>query len=208
MTGLAVVTLQRVLHPRLSARQAHWIPWLIFLTLLGWNGFAQRDKLFCLTPEQVCARVYPDNPFVAAPLVAQYLREYASTNAQVAIVGSEPEIYFDSRLRSATSFLYTYPLMEAQPYALAMQHEMIREIEAAKPEYLVYAAFKSSWLAHTNSSLEILYWKNQYTREFYERVGIIEQRPSGEIVSHWNADARIFDPANNHHFAIYRRKAE
>lgn len=39
-------------------------------------------------------------------------------------------------------------LMENQPYALKMQKEMIGEIEAAKPRYLVFVNIFTSWLAY------------------------------------------------------------
>jgi len=51
----------------------------------------------------------------------------------VAVIGSEPEIYFYAQRHSATGFIYTYSLMEEQRFALAMQKQMIREIEEAKP---------------------------------------------------------------------------
>ena len=46
----------------------------------------------------------------------------------MAVLGSEPEIYFLARRHSATGYIYTYGLMEAQPFARRMQDEMIREI--------------------------------------------------------------------------------
>jgi hypothetical protein len=208
LTGLAVAAAQETLRSYWNDRLARWIPLLVVVVLLGWNVLLQFEVLFCLPPDQTCVRVYPNNPFVEATIVAQYLRENAPAQASVAVIGSEPEIYFYTRLHSATTCFYTYPLMESQPYAATMQHEMMREIEFARPEYLVYVAFNNSWLAHSDSNLEILYWKNRYTRAFYQRVGIVEQRPSGEIICHWNDDAKFFDPANNHHFDIYRRKPD
>jgi hypothetical protein len=206
LTGLAVAAARDAFRQHLNDRWALGIPCLIFAALLGWNVLGQADLLFHKTPAQLCAWIYSDNPFAEAPIVAQYLREHAPANARVAVVGSEPEIYFYSKLHSATSYLYTYPLMEAQPHAAAMQQEMMREIESARPEYLIYAAYKNSWLAHSDSHLDILYWKNQYTREFYDRVGVVETLPTGEIVGHWNDDAKFFDPANVHHFDIFQRK--
>ena len=47
---------------------------------------------------------------------------------QLAILDSEPEIYFYSRCQAATGFIYTYPLMEEHAYALKLQRQMIDEI--------------------------------------------------------------------------------
>jgi hypothetical protein len=44
--------------------------------------------------------------------------------------------------RAGRAFLahYTYPFMELRPCASAMQHQMIREIEAADPRYRVFVS--------------------------------------------------------------------
>ncbi len=56
---------------------------------------------------------------------------------RIVVFGSEPEVYFYSQRRAATGYLYLYPLVERHPYALRMQQEMIREIEAGEPRMLV-----------------------------------------------------------------------
>ena len=63
------------------------------------------------------------------------------------MLGSEPQIYFYSQRRSATGYLYTYPLMEPQPFARRMQEEMIREIESTQPEFVVLVLV-SGWALH------------------------------------------------------------
>jgi hypothetical protein len=59
---------------------------------------------------------------------------YSAVSPSIAVLGSEPEIYFYSRRRSATGYIYMYPLMETHPYAAQMQQELINEIEAGKPQ--------------------------------------------------------------------------
>ena len=51
--------------------------------------------------------------------------------------GSEPQIFFYARRHSATGYIYTYSLMEKHDYALAMQKEMIAEVESSKPKFLI-----------------------------------------------------------------------
>ena len=67
------------------------------------------------------------------------------------MLGSEPEIYFYSHRHSATGYIYTYALMEPQKYAQQMQQEMIREIERARPKYLISVAMNYSWLRRPDS---------------------------------------------------------
>jgi hypothetical protein len=94
--------------------------------------------------------------------VAQYIKTNSAPNERIAVLGSEPEIYFYSRRRGATGYIYIYPLMESQPFAKRMQDEMISEIEHRKPQYVVYVDGPLSWLATTNSEQHIYEWWRGY----------------------------------------------
>jgi len=60
--------------------------------------------------------------------------------------------------------------MEKQRYALRMQEEMIREIETAKPEYVVYVQDPMSWLQREESETRILKWWENYRPDHYEMI--------------------------------------
>ena len=62
--------------------------------------------------------------FLAA-IVAGYLRDHTNVGDRIAVLRSEPQIYFYSKRHSATGYIYTYGLMEPQSYARQMQEEMI-----------------------------------------------------------------------------------
>ena len=66
-----------------------------------------------------------------AMTIADYIKTNAPKGAEVAVLGSEPEIYFYSWRHSATGYIYMYPMMEQHAFALKMQEEMIGEIERA-----------------------------------------------------------------------------
>ena len=80
--------------------------------------------------------MYAGNPFVEAREVGARIGRDSTPADTVAVIGSEPEIYVYSGRRAATGYLYTYPLVEPQPDNVKMQHEMMAEIEAARPKYL------------------------------------------------------------------------
>ena len=77
-----------------------------------------------------CRYMYFPNPFPESIAIAEYIRNHSAPDSTIAVLGSEPQIYFYAHRRSATSYLYTYSLMENHKYALTMQQEMIQEIEA------------------------------------------------------------------------------
>jgi hypothetical protein len=109
--------------------------------------------------------IYGPNPFPEALRVAEYLREHTNPTDTIAILGSEPEIYFYAHRHSATGYIYTSGLMEPQRFAGQMQREMMREIETARPKYLVFVAVDTSWLRRRDSEPEIFDWFDRYTAE-------------------------------------------
>ncbi len=126
--------------------------------------------LLRLTPHQAAIATFGENPFPEASSLSHYLRDHSSPDAKIAVIGSEPEIYFYAQRRSTTGYIYTYGLMEAQPYAKQMQQEMIREIEAAQPDYLVYVTSPLSWLRQRDSDPEIFDWAMRYLEEEYQQI--------------------------------------
>jgi len=202
VVGLAVSLLQQAGQSRIFKI----VPLLLFAAVLGWNVFVSKDLYFQLTPEQVDRVVYYDNPFVESLAVAKYIREHSSAGARIAVVGSEPEIYFYAQRHSATGYIYSYALMEEQPNAPKMQQEMIHEIEAGQPEYLVWVGYKKSWLIQPSSDLAIFHWFDQYAGDFYERVGVIHVRSTGEIEDIWNVAAKKHYDFPDY-IAVYKRKS-
>jgi 4-amino-4-deoxy-L-arabinose transferase-like glycosyltransferase len=184
------------------------MPLILFVAILGWNVWVQKELFFRLSPVQASQTIYPGNPFVESLVVAEYIREHSSPADRVAVLGSEPEIYFQAQRHSATGYIYTYPLMELQPYAVKMQHEMISEIESNQPACLVLVMYKTSWLIRRASDVTILHWFDAYTGAFYERVGVVGVRPTGETVGVWDADAGNFHDPLDQFIMIYRRRPD
>jgi hypothetical protein len=108
--------------------------------------------------------------FVSA---TEYLEGHTNPTDTIAILGSEPEIYFYAHRHSASGYIYTYPLMEPQRYAVQMQREMMQEIEAARPKYLVFVAVTTSWLKHSNSENAIFDWFDRYSAADFQWDGLV-----------------------------------
>jgi len=135
---------------------------------------ANRDIWFRLTPVQATSVMYGEDPFGQAAIVAKYIEISSPSGARVAVIGSEPEIYFLARRHSATGYLYTYPLMEPQPFARKMQEEMIGEIETNAPEFVVFADNPVfSWGRRPDSDPRIFEWWSSY-QTHYVRVGLVD----------------------------------
>src|SRR5262249_33125155 len=122
---------------------------------------------FSLIPVQASRDTYGASPFPEAIEIAAHIAADSSPEDRVAVLGSEPEIYFYARRRSATGFIYMYGLMENQPYAHTMQETAIREIEASAPRYVVVVDIVESWLAGPLSQTTILNRPRRYGCRHY-----------------------------------------
>jgi len=179
------------------------IAWLVFATLLAISIAFQSDFLFRVSPVEASHLMYRNSPFPAAIQIADYLRMHSETNARIAVLGSEPEIYFYAHRRSATGYIYTYGMMEHQPFALAMQNEMIHDVETVRPEYVVFVNDAGSWARHHDSHAKILTWWNAYAAQNYTLVGAADISSDGADY-HWD-HLESYRPRSRVYIAICKR---
>jgi len=111
--------------------------------------------------------------------VGNYIRNHASKDARIAVLGSEPEILFYAKRLSATGTIYMYGLFEQQPYALQMQKQMIDEIESGACRVPSAGAF-SGVLGNATGLTGVqafFSWVNPYVNGGqYELVGVADIR--------------------------------
>jgi len=164
----------------------------------------QQKFLFRMSPLQASREIYGLNPFPEALAIAAYISSHSAWDARVAVLGSEPEIYFYSHRHSATSYIYMYGLMEPQPYALTMQNDMIREVETNAPEFIVYVAGDESWLRQTDSPKRLDDWWSAYRPAHYHLVDIADILAEDHTEYRWDYAAQDYHPQSDHYVQIYR----
>jgi hypothetical protein len=165
---------------------------IVMAAAVGGTVWMERDFFFVWRPLDACVRTYMSNPFVEAPQIAEYLKAHTTPDDTIAVIGSEPEIFFDAGRRSATGYIYTYGLVEVQPLAAQMQKEMAAEIEAAKPKYVVFANVRCSWLTVPQSQTAICDWALSYINRNYEVVGAYDLASPLKSDVYWDALLRSF----------------
>lgn len=180
------------------------IPSIVFVLAFGLALFAQRKVFFELSPEGLMRFQYGGNPFPEAIEFGKYIREHSDADAQIGILGSEPELCFYAGRHSATGQIYMYPLMEEQKYAGQMQQEMIDEIENNRPEYMVKVLVPASWLRKPNSDLRILEWGDKYLDDNYRLVGVADI--NYQTTYKWDLDAVGYAPRSRYSMYLYKRK--
>ena len=203
LAGLAVAAALDTI--RFGAQNFRFVVLLLFGFALAWPIWAEADFFFERPLAEANRMVNGTNPFPESIKIGEYIRAQSSVSDTIAVLGSEPQIYFYSRRRSATGYIYTYGLMEPQPYAHQMQQEMMREIETAHPKFLVMVVVNKSWLAGRDSDQSILRWADAYCDANYEEVGLINISDRGTDYYLSGRPPNVTPTAD--HILIYRRKA-
>jgi hypothetical protein len=173
---------------------------------LVYSVYLQRNILFFSSPREVSRITYGANPFPEAIEIARYIKEHSSEDDRIAVIGSEPEIYFYSDRLSATGHIYTYALMESHRYALNMQEEMIREVEAARPLFLVFVNIGASWLVRPGSEKLIFNWFDRYSSKYYELDGVVDILSKEKTRYLWGEDSKGYRRLSGSWITIHKRK--
>ncbi len=155
---------------------------------LGGAVVGNANVFFVKDPADVVRDVYGYNFFASAPAIAEYIKSRTKPDDRIAILGSEPQLYFYSDRIGATGYIYTYPLMEAQPFAHQMQEDMIREIETSKPSLVLYLDSRFSWLPHHNSDPTIQQWFRGYEEKHLTLIGMADLRDDNTVDLRFDVD--------------------
>ena len=136
------------------------------------------------------------------------MSKHSTPADRIAVIGSEPEIYFYAHRHAASGYIYMYDLTSTSTHAVEMKQEMLREVEAARPEFVVDVHDRFSWSSGSFSpeTLRIHEWLEQYLKSGnYRRVAVAEN-VNGQIVYRWDSDAADYSPASEFYICVYQRK--
>jgi hypothetical protein len=170
------------------------------------TAWGQRELLFERTPVQVSRAIYGGNPFPESPEIARYIAARTALGDRIAVLGSEPQIPFYARRLSASGHVYMYGLMEPQPLARTMQEQMAREVEAARPAYIVWVLVPTSWLVRPESDKWILRWAQDFVSREYELVGQVQILGPDRTDYYWDDFAARAPERLVNRILVFRRR--
>ncbi|UCE98570.1 MAG: glycosyltransferase family 39 protein [Planctomycetota bacterium] len=206
LTGIGASSTQTLLAKSQWAEKGRAITILLAFFVLFHTIYQQWNFFFIMSPTTASRKTYGLNPFPESPEIGRFIKEHSEKNERIAVIGSEPQIYFYSNRRSATGHIYTYALMEDHGYASKMQEEMIREIESWSPKFLVFVNVHTSWLTQADSKKLIFKWFQQYHDTYYQIVGIIDIISQQETVYRWGQESENYKPRSISWLLVSQRK--
>jgi 4-amino-4-deoxy-L-arabinose transferase-like glycosyltransferase len=163
-----------------AVRWIRILPVIVFAAACGIAIYRNADFYFRLTPAQASHLCYPKDSFPDALPIAEYLRQHTAPTDRIMVFGSEPEIYFYAHRHSASGYIYAYSLMEDQNYWPVMQRQMMAEVEASRPAYVVIADTPALWSSGRGSrqAVALATLIDQYLMHDFEEVGVVELAPA------------------------------
>jgi len=187
---------------------AEWVRVGVPLLAIGVSAAQQATEFWPLPPAALSRAVYGANPFPEAVELARYLRQHSARDDRVAVIGSEPEIYFYAQRRAATGYIYMYPLMEAHAFSQRLQENMIAQIEHERPRYMVLVNVDPSWTMRPTSSRLILDWAERTVNADYRPIAMAEITPGAPTVYRWGADAGTAAPRSRFYIMLFEREGQ
>jgi hypothetical protein len=195
LAGLGISAAYEYLQEREASTVITLIPIAFFVLSYVAALQGQRRYLFQMDPIQVNRQMHAKHGFPEAEAVADYITVHSSAQDQIALLGSEPEIYFYSKRRSATGYIYMYPLLENQPFARQMKNDMIREIETSQPKIIVFVDNQLSWgweldWDDSDPRMDIFTWIRSYLDAHYDLMA--EVPIDGATHDVWGSPCRYY----------------
>lgn len=206
LAGIGVSSATGKLTESSKSRYLVFLPGLVFLAALGCAIFQQRQVYFRMDTREAFQSAYGISPFLPAKEVADYVRENSPETARIAVIGSEPEIYFYAHRHSATGYIYMYSLIGRQKFTTPMRAEMMDELETNHPDYLIYVDTWDSWGEREGApqAADFLAWLKTYMGERFEQVGVADIGDPTQYV--WGEAAKTYHPESSKVIYVLKRR--
>jgi hypothetical protein len=205
LAGVAATASIQWLHEKKIAPIIRIIPVFVIATAIIYPVVKLGDFFFKATPVEACRLMYGLNPFPESIEIGEYIKNHSTQDDRIVIIGSEPQIYFYADRKAATGYIYTYRLMRAHKYASKMQLDMIKEIEASRPQYAVLVTVPASWVRKPESDTTIIKWSETYFNQNYTTVGLIDAVSENAYKVYWDEEAGRNKPLSTYSVFVMKR---
>jgi 4-amino-4-deoxy-L-arabinose transferase-like glycosyltransferase len=131
-------------------------------------------------PAAKVRRIYGANPFPESAALGALLAERSQPGDTVFVYGSEPQILVHAKRRSASRYVLAYHYLFGPPEAMrARQQEVLGELRAAPPRFVVGVFLRTSLLEAPDSPTDLRRGLADALREGYQPIAVVEP-PRGD----------------------------
>jgi len=129
-------------------------------------------------------RLYGSNPFPETLPTARWIAAHSAPDDRVFVYGSEPQLLFHAGRRSASRYIFVYPLTMPMGDAAARQREALAAFDAAPPRFVVGVFLRSSTLDQPGTPPELRQGLRERLERDYELAAVVPftRDRRGEVV--------------------------
>lgn len=179
----------------------------VFAVFVCMHLSKQKSYYFHPNYDLILRQVYGNNPFPETMQIANYLNQIAKPEDQVAVFGSEPQLYIYMNKKCPTRHIFFSTLVASIPEHKQFQREFVAEIEKEKPKYFVFYRHAVSLLVQANTDQYVFEWANKYLTENYKVIGVVDM-PDGQLNSTnvFGKESETYQPKGQNVIYIFEKK--
>ncbi len=158
VTALLAAYGLRELAPILEPKRQHWQSGVasgLAVLAVCWPVYRQRTIYFGGSAEMACRIIYGGNPFFESRPLANLLKSNSTSDDKVFVFGSEPQILFYAERKSASRYIFVYPLMGNSNDARERQLSVIADLRREMPKFIVWVHVPTSFAAAPDSPQDL-----------------------------------------------------
>ncbi len=184
---------------------AQKVPRSAFLGLSLLVTFVVQIEYFVLrTSEEMMERMYKWGYFTEIRQLGDYLKEQVKEGEYIGQLGNEPQLWFYTKTKAASGFLYAYPLVENHIYAPKLVEQFIKENELHNPDWFIYMdVHRMPENAASQTSDRLDTWAKEYLKN-YELKGILYQVDKYKAM--YETNFLTIDTSRDVIYEVYKRK--
>lgn len=194
------------LERHLSARQVKIVLFALLLGVGGYHIYDQREVYMQPDVERWARLSYGNNPFLEIQDIAEKLREYGRADAEVAVMGSEPQLYVYLNQVPFTPHTFITFLNKRHPRRGAMRAEFTSDVQRVQPKYVVFVNHPYSWSIADGDHRDVHAWAYRYAKNNYRPIGLYEMDGRGRDARIWSENPAQLQPQASKFIQVYIRK--
>ncbi len=207
LAGTALCTVRQLLTRLLGRAGSAAVTCGILVALIASILHSEREYYFKPDANEILRRVYEMNPFPEAKVIGDFIRERSNNEEdRIALLGSEPEIYFYAGRKAASRHAYFSYLVSNHPYHGRWQKEFMQDVERNRPKFLVLISSQPSLLVHLDAEIGIFSWVAALVKQHYELIGYADMKEGRPTVYAFDDQVDELTPGGRDFIAVYQRK--
>ncbi|MBA3663135.1 MAG: glycosyltransferase family 39 protein [Bacteroidetes bacterium] len=208
LAGLTYFAFENTVRTRAGLKSPNvkyiYVSVFIIATLMHLNK--NKDYYFNPNYERILRNVYGNNPFPETAKIADYINANSTPEDNIVSIGSEPEIYFYTKKHCPSRHAYFSALVDNVAEHKVWQREFVRDVEKAKPRYIIFYNHPISLMVQAGVDQYIFEWYNKYVTENYTIIGLVDMIEGYTSTYVWKEQLNTYKPQAQNLIYIFERK--